>query len=58
MMIIVTALHTGGPSFILTNVSSYDIIKTEHTFRLCLEVTFMCMSLKIEPKEMAEVLIK
>ena len=49
---------TGGFPFSLTFASSCDILIAEHIFRLYLEVSYMCMSLRIEPKEMAEVLIK
>ena len=47
-----------GLYFILTYCIIYDILISERIFCLCLEVSYMCMSLRIEPKEMAEVLIK
>ena len=57
MIIVVTALH-GRYSFILTFFIINAIMIAEHIFCLCLEVSCMCMSLRIEPREMAEVLIK
>jgi hypothetical protein len=39
-------------------VSSYDIMKQNIYSVLLLEAVYMCMSLRIEPREMAEVLVK
>ena len=44
--------------FVLTNFVLCNILISEHIFYLRFEVNYMCMSLRIEPKEMAEVLIK